>query len=142
MSKDQPLPKFPYWIQSSDFTSDDFGPADASEICDELNRVDWAAAAEKRKELEAAGSEFCLAGIGINAPDGRMLHICPDENERCRIDYSFYDLEKVLGIFTRRKYHAGTVEETPLAIAPSLIKAFYENRYSDVKVEIEAQRQA
>lgn len=142
MSKDQPVMKFPYWVQSSDLSAEDFAPAGAGEIADKLKQIDWAAAAQKQKELAAAGGENCPAGLGINAPDGRILHICPDQNERCHIDYSFYDKEKMLGLFTRRKYHAGAIENAPLGIAPSLIRAFFENRCSDVKQEIEAQRQA
>ena len=132
----------PYWIQSSDLSVEDFASAEAAEIVDDLMRVNWIAAAEQRKKLEAAGDEYCPAGLGINAPDGRLLHIRTDENNRCVIEYSFYDKEKLLGFITRRKYHAGTIENAPLEIAPSLIKAFFENRYSDVKQKIEAQIQA
>ena len=130
----------PYWIQHADFESDEFDEGSAQSIAGKLVNHDWRGEFEKRQTLDGAGSETCPPGLGVNAPDGRILHICPDADDMCQVHYSFYDIEKIMGVFPRRKYEAGTLENVPLEVAARFVEPFMSNNYGAVKREVETHR--
>jgi hypothetical protein len=73
-----------YWIQRADFSSDDFEPVDLVGAERILRNHDWRTAlgfmrALARSHGEESG-EYCPPGIGFARDDGRLLHICPNEN--------------------------------------------------------------
>ncbi|MBT8472895.1 MAG: hypothetical protein HKN14_03610 [Marinicaulis sp.] len=127
-----------YWIQSSDFSHQDYPAADAQEITRALEAHDWAAEHERRRSLVDAGKEECPAGLGVMAADERRLIIRLDENLCCVVEYSFFDKGKAFGILPKRTYHCGELENVPLEVAASFVGPFLANDYAAVKTEIES----
>jgi hypothetical protein len=72
--------KLPYWRQRADFTAADFPAATFNDALAALRGHDWAAELDLMDELEAAGHEFCLPGIGFVLETGCVLHICPNRD--------------------------------------------------------------
>ena len=128
----------PYWIQSSDFSSEEFPASVAHEIERALKAHDWATERDRQVALQNSGAEECPAGLGVNHEDGRILHICPDGAGSCMMHYSFFETEKMLGLIPRRKYDAGSLENASMETAARFIAPFLGNDYASVKNEVEA----
>ena len=126
------------WVQHADFETEDLPSNEADKVSVFLLEHDWRSENERLKDMEQRGVECCPPGLGINSvEDDRTLHICPDADGMCQVSYSFFHMEKFLGLFSRRKYQAGTINNVPLKVAALFVKPFIQNDYEAIRHEIE-----
>lgn len=89
----------PYWIQHADFSCDEFDPVDHIQGPKIIQSVDWKKELAIQEDRKASGKETCDPGVGFVATDGRILHICPKQNELYYFFYDFKQTRKLFGLF-------------------------------------------
>ena len=72
--------KLPYWIQRADYSATDFEPVSLPAAQALLRDHDWKAERSYQKSLEDSDEDQCPPGIGFVGDNGRVLHICPEED--------------------------------------------------------------
>lgn len=131
--------EFAPWIQRADFDTLDLPGSDANTIIDTLLSHDWGAEIDYQRELEGAGKDHCPPGLGVNSlNDDRILHIQPNGNGRCVVDYSFFQVKKLFGVFPQRKYEAGVLENVPIKTTVLFVEPFFRNDFDAIRREVES----
>jgi len=87
------------WLQHSDFTEEEFD-LDLSSTLRMLEDTDWLAELAKQEKLARNDEENCPPGLGIDSPENRILHICP--NPSGGVVHYHYPT-KVMGLFKTQK---------------------------------------
>jgi len=76
-----------YWIQRANFETTEHGSVDAAQAVRIFESHDWRGELNDYAELERTGTESCPPGIGFVAPNGEILHICPDAHQNAQVHY-------------------------------------------------------
>lgn len=116
-----------YWIQRADFSAVDREAPDADQFLAVLEKHDWASELRYRAVLEQAHAEWCDPGLGIVPEDGRLLHLCPQEDGSISCHYKFMKQRRMLGITYAQTPVLKTSQLSSMAQAPEVIRLFLAN---------------
>ena len=125
----KPMNAFPFWIQRADFSSGDHPPADAAKAIRVFDTHDWPGELRLFVELNSAGKECCPPGIGFVAPNGGILHICPEQNGTALVHYHFAAQRKLLGLIPRATVTTVTADRVDRSRIVDLIGLFFEQHH-------------
>jgi hypothetical protein len=117
-----------YWIQRANFATTEHGPVDATEAVRVFESHDWHRELNDYIELERAGAECCPPGIGFVAPNGEILHICPDAHQNAVVHYHLNAPSTILGIIPVQVPRVETREGIHRARVTEMIDYFFEGR--------------
>lgn len=74
--------EFTGWLQRSSYDTEDLGAVSADEAIAAFRRLDHAAERATAAERARAGADWCPHGIGLNGPDGRLIHVFSGDEGR------------------------------------------------------------
>jgi len=117
-----------HWIQRANFETTEHGPADAAEAVRVFERHDWRGELNDYAELERTGTECCPPGIGFVAPNGEILHICPDAHQSAQVHYHLNAPSTLLRIIPIKVPRVETREGVHRSTVAELIHYFFEGR--------------
>ena len=84
------------WLQHPDFTEEEFD-LDLSSTLRLLEDTDWLAELAELEKLARNNEDHCLPGLGIDHPENRILHVCPNPSGAL-VHYHYP--KKVMGLFS------------------------------------------
>ncbi len=119
----------PYWIQRADFSAIDYDPVEVADGVRAFETHDWRRELDLYSELESAGAECCLPGIGFVDPGGDILHICPNDNGGAMVHYHFTASRKLLGLIPVPRSIVETRQGIHRSVVLELIGFFFEGRH-------------
>ena len=114
-----------YWIQHGDFSGEDFPRVDLATAIRVFREHDWSDELRREDARALAGEENCPAGIGFVA-DGRLLHICPTNEDHALVHYHFTRERRVLSLFSRKVETVRSALRFPLTRVPETLERFYQ----------------
>jgi|MudIll2142460700_1097286.scaffolds.fasta_scaffold199633_1 hypothetical protein len=122
-----------YWIQHSNFKSDEYEDISCSEAISIFKKHNWSHEAEILKQLEQEGKENCPFGIGFVSDEMGILHICPnsDKNATCFFHQNIVD--KFLGFIPITKQKTYDALNIPLQRIPNMIEDFFNKKVENLK---------
>ena len=110
------------WLQHSDFTEEEFD-LDLSSTLRMLEDTDWLAELAELEKLARNDEEHCLPGLGIDHPENRILHVCPNPSG-AMVHYHYP--KKVMGLFNTQ--NSRTFENVHQEQVVKFVRAiFYED---------------
>lgn len=99
-----------HWIQKADFSATDYGAADQDAVLALFREHPWGDELQELEEREADGEEVCPPGLGLNAADRDILHICAIGADEWMVHHQSSDPSKQDEVETHEGVTAGQVE--------------------------------
>ncbi len=93
-----------YWIQKSDYSSQDRKAESVDDVIRAFHEFDWAS--ELNSFVEEDDSKNCPAGLGVWF-NGDLLHICPNDKNSVFFNFHHKTHKKLFGLFpyVKNKVH-------------------------------------
>ena len=120
-----------YWIQRHDYeTAEEGGSVSSRQAVELFQGFDWPV--EFAAYDEANDARNCPPGIGLDdgyaegRPDGRLLHICPNDGDTVFFNFHYSRERKLWGLFPSLSKEIHYVNSLPVARVPELIEWFFE----------------
>ena len=118
-----------YWIQKSDYSSEEWDNVSKIDILEAFRSFDWAAELDKFDIDDHENNCPCGIGIDINEV---LLHICPNDKESVFINYHYVKHGKILGLIPSTKNAIHYVEQIPISMVESLINSHFSGKKEDI----------
>jgi len=118
-----------YWIQKSDYSSEEWKNVEQVEIVEAFSSFSWAAELG-RFDVDDQDNN-CPAGIGIDINDV-LLHICPNDKESVFFNYHYAKDVKILGLIPSTKKAIHYVERIPVSMVESLINLHVSGKKEEI----------
>ncbi len=125
-----------YWIQHSDFQSEELGDISPKDAIRAFQNHDWNDEKAKFKEMEKLGKENCPPGMGFNADGVGILHVCPGENGKALCFFHEHRQIKIFGILPWTLNRNYELRDVPASAIPDLITALFEGNLDKIRKPI------
>lgn len=114
-----------HWIQKADFSATDYGAGDQSSVLDLLRSHPWREELELLENRQAKGEEFCSPGLGMNAGNRDILHLCAVGPGEWMIHFHYSEGYKILQLFPSSRDHAVTYDQVSTEQAERMVAEFF-----------------
>ncbi len=117
-----------YWIQKSDFSSDEVKNSARRDIHDAFDKFDWNAELKEFDKIEENG---CPPGFGV-IQNGKILHICPKDLKEVYFFYHYTKRSKFLGLISHKSEEVHMVTYYEFKNVHKLIDIFLDGKENEI----------
>ncbi len=115
------------WIQKVDYSSEETNNISKDTAKELLKSYDW----EAENSLKSEDND-CDPGFGLIAEDGNLLHICPQDNSECYVNFEYKVGKKLLGILPLKVSKNHHIKSCSLVDAVKLIDYLFDGNIEEI----------
>lgn len=114
-----------HWIQGADFSSTHYGAADQSTVLDLFRGYPWQKELQLFTERETRDEESCPPGLGLNATNQDILHLCAVGAGEWMVHFHRSESHESFGLSRSERDRVETYEGVTTRQAEQMIAQFF-----------------